>query len=688
MADSSDMPMSDRSDFLGFELVTGHAPAEGAECAIQTLYEGKPKCTCCKNWVDAYPDDLEVPSVEERPETKQKAIVVRMCRNHGSGGAGSEEGKPLVLDSIVVQSEVLKKTLGEVFEGYRGITASLKKLVFKAPFHPFHYRWHRFGSILERQRVEDPVAAGYSQILHDLLRSELDYAMSEIRDMTDNGVITYAKLWAIFEPGQHVIKSTTIPGGGGQRRQILVVDSSEYKNNDSEPHLCVKARYIDWDGETLGYASKDLKINRFAGTRAVSELGVCPLALHPDREAITAKAVERGAKFRGLCGVHHKAYSGKIEYKATRRDWTIGNVDGRIMIDAAVYGRENSSDKLTVTPLHMATEMPELSIGDDSHEGKAPASADPAGPPKETDDNYVDPDKTGNKLSDNQLMLCNSVVRGYSLKLNRWAKFEVDGVSEVAWNDGAFSGLVLPEGYSDLLLSFVEAHHGTSPSDGDGAREPIFDDIIEGKGLGTIVLLAGNPGTGKTLTAEAVADHVRRPLYSLNAGGLGQRASAVETKLQLVLELTEKWNAILLFDECDVFMQKRTIDNLRHNEIVAVSLRILEYYRGILFMTSNRVEMIDRAFESRINLVLRYPDLEPLAREHIWRQLSARVGGGETALTDLDFDRLKGIPLNGREIKNAVKNAAMLAARRGDLVGLTHIRTVLAATQVVDVTGI
>jgi SpoVK/Ycf46/Vps4 family AAA+-type ATPase len=131
-------------------------------------------------------------------------------------------------------------------------------------------------------------------------------------------------------------------------------------------------------------------------------------------------------------------------------------------------------------------------------------------------------------------MLCSSLVRGYSLKLNRWSKFQVDDTTDISWNDKAFPNLILPDGYKDLLLSFVEKPSQTAA----------FDDIIEGKGLGTIVLLAGNPGTGKTLTAEAVADHVRRPLYLLNAGELGQRSSTVDNKLQAVLELTEKWNAI------------------------------------------------------------------------------------------------------------------------------------------------
>jgi hypothetical protein len=88
-------------------------PTEGSECATQTLYEGPPKCNCCKNWVEEYPDDLRM-QVEEQ----------------------ADDGKALVLDSVVVQSLSLKKTLGEVFEGYKGITASLKKLVFQVSFPP------------------------------------------------------------------------------------------------------------------------------------------------------------------------------------------------------------------------------------------------------------------------------------------------------------------------------------------------------------------------------------------------------------------------------------------------------------------------------------------------------------------------------------------------------------------------
>jgi ATP-dependent 26S proteasome regulatory subunit len=154
---------------------------------------------------------------------------------------------------------------------------------------------------------------------------------------------------------------------------------------------------------------------------------------------------------------------------------------------------------------------------------------------------------------------------------------------------------MVPPTYKDLILSFVEAHPSSSPEKNTNTntntntnfppsknsttnnKPNTFDDLITGKGLGVILLLVGNPGTGKTLTAEAVADKVRRPLYVLSAGELGQKADDVEARLRDALELAEKWDAVLLFDECDVFLQERSggggAGDLARNEIVAVFLR-------------------------------------------------------------------------------------------------------------------
>ncbi|CRK11176.1 hypothetical protein BN1723_009310 [Verticillium longisporum] len=99
-----------------------------------------------------------------------------------------------------------------------------------------------------------------------------------------------------------------------------------------------------------------------------------------------------------------------------------------------------------------------------------------------------------NRLTDVQLQLCAPKVWGYSMRTKVWRTFDVDRVSDIEWNTKPFESLVLPEGYKDLILSFVESQ----VKEGD-----TFDDVINGKGGGLVILLAGEPGVGKTLTAES-----------------------------------------------------------------------------------------------------------------------------------------------------------------------------------------
>lgn len=100
-------------------------------------------------------------------------------------------------------------------------------------------------------------------------------------------------------------------------------------------------------------------------------------------------------------------------------------------------------------------------------------------------------------------------------------------------------------------------------------------------------------------------------------------------------------------------------------------------------MTSNRAEAIDRAFQSRIHLTLQYPDLDTASKEHIWRQFVGDLSETNTnpVLPYETYTRLAQLPMNGRQIKNTVKIATLLAAREGSALRLEHLRTVLQATR-------
>jgi SpoVK/Ycf46/Vps4 family AAA+-type ATPase len=110
--------------------------------------------------------------------------------------------------------------------------------------------------------------------------------------------------------------------------------------------------------------------------------------------------------------------------------------------------------------------------------------------------------------------------------------------------------------------------------------------------------LSGNPGCGKTLTAEAVSEVTKRPLYPVSAGELGTEPEKVDQQLTSILEISHKWSAILLLDEADVFLQERDAKDVARNALVSIFLRQLEYYQGILILTTNRIANCDPAFES------------------------------------------------------------------------------------------
>lgn len=165
----------------------------------------------------------------------------------------------------------------------------------------------------------------------------------------------------------------------------------------------------------------------------------------------------------------------------------------------------------------------------------------------------------------------------------------MDRLEPVGWSDKAFDSLVLHPKQKSMVLSLVKQHK---------KRASLFDDVVIGKGKGLIGLLSGNPGCGKTLTAEAVAEVTHRPLYSVSAGELGTNALDVDKFLTKILDLAKTWDAVLLLDEAEVFLQKRRSNDVKRNALVSIFLRQLEYYQGILILTTNMITSCDPAFES------------------------------------------------------------------------------------------
>ncbi|MDP6443108.1 MAG: ATP-binding protein [Pirellulaceae bacterium] len=236
-------------------------------------------------------------------------------------------------------------------------------------------------------------------------------------------------------------------------------------------------------------------------------------------------------------------------------------------------------------------------------------------------------------------------IRIFSLDTKSYVYADVDDVSDYEFDETAMTRLHLPGDMLEVLTRVFST-----------PVEALFGDIIEGKHGGVVILACGPPGVGKTLTAEVYAEHTERPLYVLELGELGTTVDRVEENLQLVFTRVARWNAVLQFDECEIFLTERGED-LERSAIVGIFLRLLDYYRGILFLTTNRAEVLDHAVRSRVMLKLDYPVLDQESRTKVWRTM---FESAELALSDGELLDLADTPLNGRQIRNLSRLAKIL----------------------------
>ncbi|KAK4054118.1 hypothetical protein OIV83_001143 [Microbotryomycetes sp. JL201] len=278
-----------------------------------------------------------------------------------------------------------------------------------------------------------------------------------------------------------------------------------------------------------------------------------------------------------------------------------------------------------------------------------------------------------------QAYLLPPILHGFSLRAKRWGEFLVDQLSTISWTDNAFEHLVIPSSYRRIIRSLVTVH---AASDLKGR---LMTDVVEGKGNGLIMALHGTPGTGKTLTAEAVAEHLQRPLYIVSAGELGITAQVLEKQLKDVLELATLWNAVLLIDEADIFLERRSTQQLERNALVGVFLRLLEYFSGVLILTTNSLERFDEAFLSRFAVVLRFDELDFDSRKTLWERFLSKASQD---LSSFDLDKLASFKLNGRDIKHTVQTAQAVALCENETLTMSHFDEVLTvAKSTMSVTG-
>ena len=248
----------------------------------------------------------------------------------------------------------------------------------------------------------------------------------------------------------------------------------------------------------------------------------------------------------------------------------------------------------------------------------------------------------------------------FHLELHHHLWVHVDDMEPYEYDPALKDKLILPTEQIDLIDILT------------AEMDVLMDDIVEGKSGGTTVLCAGPAGVGKTLTAEVYSEIIQRPLYRVHSGQLGLNVAEMEIALRQTLTRAQRWGAVMLIDEADVYIKRRD-DNIAANAVVGVFLRVLEYFNGLLFLTTNRIGDIDEAIISRCIAMIRYhpPGIED--RKRIWRVMADQFG---LAIDDgLIAQLAEQFPeASGRDIKGLTKLTAKFCHHKQVMPGMAAFR--------------
>jgi SpoVK/Ycf46/Vps4 family AAA+-type ATPase len=195
-----------------------------------------------------------------------------------------------------------------------------------------------------------------------------------------------------------------------------------------------------------------------------------------------------------------------------------------------------------------------------------------------------------------------------------------------------------------------------------------------GKGLNA--LFSGPPGTGKTMTAEVIANELGLDLYKIDLSQVVSKyIGETEKSLNRIFTSAEQTNAILFFDEADALFGKRSEVKDAHDRYanieIAYLLQKMEEYEGITILTTNLVQNLDEAFTRRIRFIIEFPFPDVENRLEIWRHAFPK----ETPVSsDVNFAAIaQQFKLAGGNIRNIALSAAFLAAEAGQSVNMAHL---------------
>lgn len=480
-------------------------------------------------------------------------------------------------------------------------------------------------------RISDP-ALSHLQCYIDFLEDRVMPCYRRLQEISSEEMpkVRFDDLWYIFKFGGliYVPSNEHSEANASQKmstfqslRRIYRIQNPLHGDESFTDDLCKRSGcdrsnqawitycyYIDFDGEAFGAITEKLEIKPYSGEKQVDQLGFYPIEYLKDSHEILSKAKDDGQKVVNAIQQRYGFYSG----------WTLTTGPlGKGLVDSEGYDIKNSShiesdvlvdyreafssfppwrpglQKRTKDSLSMYVNVHSKSIRQAGPKNTKRSSVDRIvyddGIESLEFNRYLEKDRNlkidksrpvtekndvMNLPSGEDLALVPRRIIAYVVWERRFVHLDVRHlkIRDQKGNEEAFDQLEIGETHKKLIKSLVQSHFQKKKVEQKEHIDIETQDLIRGKGKGTIMLLHGVPGVGKTATAEAVAQKWSKPLFPITCGDLGFTAESVETSLNGIFRLAHLWDCVLLLDEADVFIAQRRSGDLQRNALVSGKL--------------------------------------------------------------------------------------------------------------------
>ncbi|KAJ5885543.1 hypothetical protein N7495_010053 [Penicillium taxi] len=612
-----------------------------------------------------------IPSKVPRKESLVQEDYAFTLRKFISDDPSDDNNSEIEIESPALWELMKKCVEGYPYHIYQG---NLPKTL-DAPFEAIIFNWDNLLKATQIANNADQLARDDLRALLEIIDNgtgslKLDNYLRKRRSLMEQKLITFEALWTLFPPGCLVYGKVF-----QDQDQVFIVEDNT-RPWPSRDTFDLKCWAYDWDGYQFKRLPLRLKFDSFDDEKPINSLPYYPLKFNEDSDGLRSKLMQRGMKYRKLCTAKSgsqmfeylgqasflkKGFSGlqgldeadsepesdfisRDIYGFPSKPSSSGHfkksveVRGRIMVDFQSYFRYG---------LGVAS-IGDLIPDEDHTECQCSSCHTNVSLQAAFRSHFDGANTEGSQWDPEQFLVCPPRVLGYILHEKQWAQLQVDSVSEVAaeshsaWSNGL---KLASQATKKMILDLVTGH---------GQKGLEVEDIVESKGKGLVILLYAPP--------PGVAD-------------VGTSAKHVEANLARIFALATTWQAIILIDEADVFLQSRSLgsgfgSNTERNALVSVFLRVLEYYQGILMLTTNQIAQFDVAVHSRIHVAIKYEELNETRAMSIFKNFLTPLEDKGMIQSQSDIlDWLEGdihrMKFDGRQIRNVVTSACSLARAQG-----------------------